>query len=80
MPKGTFRGVSQDDLNILRETALNRIANGDITATSGSGKSTSITYGMTPQEVLSEIMFAERLANGSGLPQRVVQVTGKRGY
>ena len=44
-----------EQLEELKATALTRIANGDFTALSGGGHSSSKQFAMSPQDILDEV-------------------------
>jgi len=59
-PSGIFVGLSQVELDALRVTALAATTGGQRTSLSGGQKSGSKEYQMSPQQVLMEIIYAER--------------------
>jgi len=77
-PSGIFLGLTATELADLKATALDRIANGDMTALSGAGKSNSLQYSMSAREMLIEVNYA--LASGEGRVNRVVYDVRKNYY
>ncbi len=61
-PSGIFLGLSQTELDALRASALSGITNGRRTSMSGGQKSGSKEWQMMPQQVLLEVIYAERQA------------------
>lgn len=71
-PRGILlnAGLTSNELIDLRTSALNRLANGDLTQMSGGGKSSSTQFTLSASEMLIEIAFA--MNGGAGRVNRVV--------
>jgi len=54
-PTRIFKGLSLEELNALKATALARITSGDFTSLSGGGHSSSKAFAMSPQDILDEV-------------------------
>lgn len=74
-PQGIFTGLPQIELDSLRANALAVITGGRWANVSGGAKSGSRDYGMSPQDILAEVKFAEQ-QNGTrpARAQKVIQV------
>lgn len=59
-PSGIFVGLSQTELDALRASAISGITSGRRTSLSGGQKSGSKEWQMIPQQVLLEVIYAER--------------------
>lgn len=70
-PTGIFVGLSQVELDALRVSALAGITSGRRTSLSGGQKSGSKEWQMMPQQVLLEVIYAERKARSR--PARVTK-------
>ncbi len=71
VPRGIFSGLSQVELDALRVVALDQITTGRFTNLSGAMKSSTREYPMSPQDILSEITFAEAILTGNPRPTSV---------
>lgn len=78
-PSGAFIGLTRDELETLKATALDRIANGAFTALSGGGKSSTQDYGLSPQAILLEVQYALNILNRTPRVSAVVYDVNQRG-
>ena len=72
-PQRIFKGLTLEQLNELKTTALSRITNGDFTALSGNGHSSSKQYAMSPQEILDEVNTEIDVLSGNPRVTRTTQ-------
>lgn len=73
-PSGIFVGLTQSELDDLRTSAIARIQSGERTGLSGGGKSGQKNWQMSPQDVLFEINYAEKMLGNTPRAQKVVSV------
>lgn len=73
-PQGIFISNTQAERDAYRAAALLRLVNGERTSLSGGGKSGSRNWPTSPQDILFELDYADRIASGIPRPQKVVQV------
>lgn len=78
-PSGIFLGLTQAELDSIRETALSQITSGRRTSISGGGKSGSKEWSLDVRDVLREVIYAEQ-QNGTRPPrvQKVVQILNEQ--
>jgi len=72
-PTRIFKGLTLEELNTLKATALSRIANGDFTALAGNGHSSSKQYAMRPQDILDEVNAELEVLTGNPRVTRTTQ-------
>jgi len=77
-PLGIFVGLSLDELQALKTSAISRVTSGETTSLSGAGKSKGKQWSMPAADVLKEVNYAIGLLTGdSTIRQTHFNVSGQ---